>query len=57
MNNMRNRIMDVNEKLSGKFAEKLMDVAETIGQQARGRCIGVFFYETKIPIELLEQEE
>lgn len=57
MNDMKNRMINVKERLGDKFAEKLGSMAETIGEQARGRCLGFFTYESQVPMELLEEKE
>lgn len=56
MNDMKNRMINVKERLGDKFAEKLGSMAETIGEQARGRCWLVGTYEPKITIELLQED-
>lgn len=53
---MKNKIINVKERLEGRIVEKLGGIAESIGGQTKGRCFIVGAYEPKIPIEFLKEQ-
>lgn len=56
MKSMKEQIASSGERLKERIIDRICEVSINIGEKSRGRCSHFGIYETKIPIELLKED-
>ncbi len=57
MRSLKEQVVSMGERMGGKLVDGLGEASIKLGEQTRGKCMLISFYEPKISMDLLQEHK